>query len=119
MALEAILPSRSSRHGDSEDSSARERKHYGNVVHQNGLDDVRLAMENLEKNIRRHRQRLGTPSGHHKPTERQKTMRFRTQTRELTKLLEIEKSGGKGGILFPPFLASADESYTSAIIACT
>ena len=30
----------------------------------------------------------------------------------------IEGTGGEGGILVPPFPASADESYTSAIIPC-
>jgi hypothetical protein len=29
-----------------------------------------------------------------------------------------ESNGGEGGILLPPLLASADESYTSAIIPC-
>jgi hypothetical protein len=29
-----------------------------------------------------------------------------------------KSNGGEGGILLPPFLASADESYTSVIIRC-
>lgn len=32
--------------------------------------------------------------------------------------LQSRLSGGEGGILLPPFLASADESYTYAIILC-
>ena len=31
---------------------------------------------------------------------------------------QTKKAGGEGGILLPPFPATADETYTSVIIAC-